>query len=222
MASKWEEGVELTVSNISSSASHSISDLFDSDDGLSFSLSSNGPRVVVIRSVLPDEVIRACVYHNAKSHFFAVIITDDVPNTKLGEPPSKKAKEKISPLAGREAVLAKGRFQPDQKAQTYCIEWPICVTDHNATVRKRLGHLIFNDYALSFGIATLCSPSRLTPAAVLVFSHSPSCRSRTSVTGIELSADPIRFAELNDLAHRGSFRAADAAQILSAVGDFPT
>jgi len=44
------------------------------------------------------------------------------------------------------------------------------------------------------------------------------------VAGIELSADSIRFAthnaELNGLTHV-SFRAGDAAQIFSAVGDFP-
>ena len=47
----------------------------------------------------------------------------------------------------------------------------------------------------------------------------------TQVAGIELSADSIRFAthnaELNGLAHKVSFRAGDAAQIFSAVADFP-
>jgi len=48
----------------------------------------------------------------------------------------------------------------------------------------------------------------------------------TQVAGIELSADSIRFAThnaaLNDLAHKASFRTGDAAQIFSAVGDFPS
>jgi len=127
----------------------------------------------------------------------------------------------------------------------------ICITDQKATVRERVGDLLFDYQAGSFFqnnnsvlvpltsyvrdaiFPPTSSPAPSTPppthlvdaycgAGLFALTLAPHF---TQVAGIELSADSIRFAThnaaLNGLAHKVSFRAGDAAQIFGAVGDFP-
>lgn len=127
----------------------------------------------------------------------------------------------------------------------------VCITDHKATVRERVGDLLFDYQAGSFfqnnnsvlvpltsyvrdaifpststGASSTPPPTHLVDAycgaGLFALTLAPHF---TQVAGIELSADSIRFAThnaaLNGLAHKVSFRAGDAAQIFSAVADFP-
>lgn len=126
-----------------------------------------------------------------------------------------------------------------------------CITDHKATVRERVGDLLFDYQAGSFFqnnnsvlvpltsyvrdaiFPPTSSPAPSTPppthlvdaycgAGLFALTLAPHF---SQVAGIELSADSIRFAThnaaLNGLAHKVSFRAGDAAQIFGVVGDFP-
>ncbi|KAH9990497.1 S-adenosyl-L-methionine-dependent methyltransferase [Russula vinacea] len=101
----------------------------------------------------------------------------------------------------------------------------VCITDHKATVRERVGDLLFDYQAGSF---FQNNNSVLVPLTSYVrdaiFPPTASASSTLPPTHL-LSADSIRFAThnaaLNGLAHKVSFRAGDAAQIFSAVADFP-
>jgi len=128
----------------------------------------------------------------------------------------------------------------------------VCITDHKATVRERVGDLLFDYQAGSFfqnnnsvlvpltsyvrdaifPSAPTSASSALPPthlvdaycgAGLFALTLAPHF---TQVAGIELSADSIRFAThntaLNDLGHKVSFRAGDAVQIFRAVADFPS
>ncbi|KAH9992499.1 S-adenosyl-L-methionine-dependent methyltransferase [Russula compacta] len=129
----------------------------------------------------------------------------------------------------------------------------LCITDHKATVRERVGDLLFDYQAGSFfqnNNSVLVPLTSYVRGAIFPSTSTSTCASSipppthlvdaycgaglfaltlaphfTQVAGIELSADSIRFAThnaaLNGLAHKVSFRAGDAAQIFSAVADFP-
>ncbi|KAF7295167.1 S-adenosyl-L-methionine-dependent methyltransferase [Mycena indigotica] len=123
----------------------------------------------------------------------------------------------------------------------------VCVTDHRGTIRERVGSLLFEYPASSFFqnnnsvLPSLTSyveaqifadktykPTHLVDAycgaGLFAISLSPHFE---TVAGIELSADSIRAATRNAVtlnsipASKISFRAGDAKDIFSAVGDFP-
>ncbi|KAH7923776.1 tRNA methyltransferase [Leucogyrophana mollusca] len=131
------------------------------------------------------------------------------------------------------------------------LEKHVCITDHKSTVRERVGDKIFEFPGHSF---FQNNNSVLVPLTDYVrdaiFPSSPAlspedhpthlvdayCGSGlfsimlsphfSTVAGIELSSDSIKFAThnalLNDLpAGKCTFRAGDAANIFSVVGDFP-
>ncbi|KAA1475389.1 S-adenosyl-L-methionine-dependent methyltransferase [Dentipellis sp. KUC8613] len=131
------------------------------------------------------------------------------------------------------------------------LEKHVCITDHKATVRERVGSTVFEYQAGSFfqnnnsvlvplttyvrdaifppGSATLPSerPTHLVDAycgaGLFALTLAPHF---THVAGIELSADSIRFATHNAAlngfpAGQLSFRAGDAAHIFGAVPEFP-
>jgi tRNA (uracil-5-)-methyltransferase len=130
------------------------------------------------------------------------------------------------------------------------VEQHVCVTDHNATVREKVGDMFFEYKAGSFfqnNNSILVSLASCVRDAI--FSPSPStlvptpthlidayCGSGffaimlsprfSAVAGIELSTDSVRFAThnagLNDLPEgKCTFRAGDAANIFATVKDFP-
>ena len=147
----------------------------------------------------------------------------------------------------RDSLEIPGGNSPTATSELAANDHNVCITDHKATVRERVGDLLFDYQAGSFFqnnnsvLVSLTSyvrdsifpsassnlpPTHLVDAycgaglfALTLASHF------TQVAGIELSADSIRFAThnaaLNGLAHKVSFRAGDAAQIFSAVPDFP-
>jgi tRNA (uracil-5-)-methyltransferase len=150
----------------------------------------------------------------------------------------------------RDSLEIPGGNSPTATTQLGVKDNHICITDHKATVRERVGDLLFDYQAGSFfqnnnsvlvpltsyvrdAIFPPTPPSNPLPppthlvdaycgAGLFALTLAPHF---TKVAGIELSADSIRFAthnaELNGLAHKVSFRAGDAAQIFGAVGDFP-
>jgi tRNA (uracil-5-)-methyltransferase len=136
----------------------------------------------------------------------------------------------------------------------------VCITDHKATVRERVGDLLFDYQAGSFfqnNNSVLVPLTSYVRDAIFLPTSSTSTSTAspppthlvdaycgaglfaltlapnfTKIAGIELSADSIRFATHNatlnnrcfETAHQKkeiSFRAGDAAQIFSAVADFP-
>jgi len=149
----------------------------------------------------------------------------------------------------RDSLGIPGGNSPTPTSERAAKEDHICITDHKATVRERVGDLLFDYQAGSFfqnnnsvlvpltayvrdAIFPSTSASGTLPPTHLVDAYCGAglfaltlAPHFTQVAGIELSADSIRFAThnaaLNDLAHNASFRAGDAAQIFSAVGDFP-
>jgi tRNA (uracil-5-)-methyltransferase len=126
----------------------------------------------------------------------------------------------------------------------------ICITDHRATVREKVGDMLFEYTAGSFfqnnnsvlvpltdyvrnaifspsGLASSPSPTHLVDAycGSGLFAITLS-KQFTTIAGIELSSDSIRSAtrnaQLNGLpADKCMFRAGDAANIFADVGDFP-
>ena len=150
----------------------------------------------------------------------------------------------------RDSLEIPGGNSPIATTELAAQDHHVCITDHKATVRERVGDLLFDYQAGSFFQnnnsvlvpltsyvrdaifpPTAASASTLPPthlvdaycgAGLFALTLAPHF---TQVAGIELSADSIRFAthnaELNGLAHKVSFRAGDAAQIFSAVADFP-
>jgi len=127
----------------------------------------------------------------------------------------------------------------------------VCITDHKATVRERVGDLLFDYQSGSFfqnnnsilvpltscvrdaifpltsaSASSTLSPTHLVDAycgaGLFALTLAPYF---TQVAGVELSADSIRFAThnaaLNGLVDKVSFRAGDAAQIFDGVRDFP-
>jgi len=149
----------------------------------------------------------------------------------------------------RDSLEIPGGNSPTPTTELAAEERHVCVTDHKTTVRERVGDLLFDYQAGSFfqnnnsvlvpltsyvrdAIFPSTSTSSTPPPTHLVDAYCGAglfaltlAPHFTQVAGIELSADSIRFAThnaaLNGLAHKASFRAGDAAQIFSAVGDFP-
>ena len=148
----------------------------------------------------------------------------------------------------RDSLEIPGGNSPTATTELAAKDQHVCITDHKATVRERVGDLLLDYQAGSFfqnnnsvlvpltsyvrdaifpstGASAL-SPTHLVDAycgaGLFALTLAPHF---TQVAGIELSADSIRFAthnaELNGLAHKVSFRAGDAAQIFRAVADFP-
>ncbi|KAL6300241.1 S-adenosyl-L-methionine-dependent methyltransferase [Sparassis latifolia] len=127
----------------------------------------------------------------------------------------------------------------------------ICVTDHKATVRERVGDKLFEYVAGSFfqnNNSVLLPLTSYVRDAIFPVDKPPSipdnrpthlvdayCGSGLfaitlaphfeTVAGIELSADSIRCAtknaEINSLSHKCTFRAGDAADIFATVQEFP-
>jgi tRNA (uracil-5-)-methyltransferase len=151
----------------------------------------------------------------------------------------------------RDSLKIPGGNSPTATTELAAQDLHVCITDHKATVRERIGDLLFDYQAGSFFQnnnsvlvpltsyvrdaifpSTAVSASNTLPPTHLVDAYCGAglfaltlAPNFTQVAGIELSADSIRFAthnaELNGLAHKVSFRAGDAAQIFSAVADFP-
>ena len=151
----------------------------------------------------------------------------------------------------RDSLEIPGGNSPTATTELAAEDQHICITDHKATVRERVGDLLLDYQAGSFFQnnnsvlvpltsyvrdaifpSTVASASSMLPPTHLVDAYCGAglfaltlAPNFTQVAGIELSADSIRFAthnaELNGLAHKASFRAGDAAQIFSAVADFP-
>lgn len=151
----------------------------------------------------------------------------------------------------RDSLEIPGGNSPTATTQLEAKDNHICITDHKATVRERVGDLLFDYQAGSFfqnnnsvlvPLTTYVRDAIFPPVPPSASASPPPthlvdayCGAGlfaltlaphfTKVAGIELSADSIRFAthnaELNGLAHKVSFRAGDAAQIFGAVGDFP-
>jgi tRNA (uracil-5-)-methyltransferase len=151
----------------------------------------------------------------------------------------------------RDSLEIPGGNSPTATTELTAEDQHVCITDHKATVRERVGDLLFDYQAGSFFQnnnsvlvpltsyvrdaifpSTAASASSTPPPTHLVDAYCGAglfaltlASNFTQVAGIELSADSIRFAthnaELNGLAHKVSFRAGDAAQIFSAVADFP-
>jgi tRNA (uracil-5-)-methyltransferase len=151
----------------------------------------------------------------------------------------------------RDSLEIPGGNSPTATTQLEAKDNHICITDHKATVRERVGELLFDYQAGSFfqnnnsvlvPLTTYVRDAIFPPVPPSASASPPPthlvdayCGAGlfaltlaphfTKVAGIELSADSIRFAthnaELNGLAHKVSFRAGDAAQIFGAVGDFP-
>ncbi|GJE92113.1 tRNA methyltransferase [Phanerochaete sordida] len=123
-------------------------------------------------------------------------------------------------------------------------ETKICVTDHNGTIRERVGDMLFEYTAGNFfqnnnsvlvpltsyvrdAIFAEAAPTHLVDAycgsglfAIVLAPHF------ARVRGIELSADAIRAAEANAArnglpADKVAFMAGDAARIFDTVADFP-
>ena len=148
----------------------------------------------------------------------------------------------------RDSLEIPGGNSPTATTELAAKDQHVCITDHKATVRERVGDLLLDYQAGSFfqnnnsvlvpltsfvrdAIFPSTDASALPPthlvdaycgAGLFALTLAPHF---SQVAGIELSADSIRFAthnaELNGLAHKVSFRAGDAAQIFSAVADFP-
>jgi tRNA (uracil-5-)-methyltransferase len=147
----------------------------------------------------------------------------------------------------RDSLEIPGGNSPTATTELATKDHHVCITDHKATVRERVGDLLFDYQAGSFfqnnnsvlvpltsyvrdaifpSTSTSAPPTHLVDAycgaGLFALTLAPHF---TQVAGIELSADSIRFAThnaaLNGLADKASFRAGDAAQIFSAVGDFP-
>lgn len=147
----------------------------------------------------------------------------------------------------RDSLEIPGGNSPTATTELAANDHNVCITDHKATVRERVGDLLFDYQAGSFfqnnnsvlvpltsyvRDAIFPSASSTLPPTHLVDAYCGAglfaltlAPHFTQVAGIELSADSIRFAThnaaLNGLAHKVSFRAGDAAQIFSAVADFP-
>ena len=147
----------------------------------------------------------------------------------------------------RDSLEIPGGNSPTATTELAAEDNHICITDHKATARERVGDLLFDYQAGSFFqnnnsvLVPLTSyvrdaifpPTSLTsPPTHLVDAYCGAglfaltlAPHFTKVAGIELSADSIRFAThnaaLNGLAHKVSFRAGDAAQIFGVVSDFP-
>jgi tRNA (uracil-5-)-methyltransferase len=132
------------------------------------------------------------------------------------------------------------------------LEKHACITDHRATIRERVGKWIFEYHASSFfqnnnsvlptltdyvrdaifhsnptGPGSPLPPTHLVDAycgaGLFAITLSPDF---TTIAGIELSADSIKFAtrnaQLNNIpTGKCSFRAGDAADIFAAVAEFP-
>lgn len=150
----------------------------------------------------------------------------------------------------RDSLEIPGGNSPIATTELAAQDHRVCITDHKATVRERVGDLLFDYQAGSFfqnnnsvlvpltsyvrdaifpptaSASSTLPPTHLVDAycgaGLFALTLAPHF---TQVAGIELSADSIRFAThnaaLNGLAHKVSFRAGDAAQIFSAVADFP-
>jgi len=136
---------------------------------------------------------------------------------------------------------------------TAALDKHICITNHKATVREKVGECIFEYHASSFfqnnnSVLPVLTdyvrdvifppspnPTQPTPpppthlvdaycgAGLFAITLSPHF---STVAGIELSADSIKFAtrnaKLNSIpAEKCTFRAGDAADIFAAVGEFP-
>ncbi|KAF8467507.1 S-adenosyl-L-methionine-dependent methyltransferase [Russula ochroleuca] len=151
----------------------------------------------------------------------------------------------------RDSLEIPGGNSPVATTELAVQDHHVCITDHKATVRERVGDLLFDYQAGSFFQnnnsvlvpltsyvrdaifpSTAASASSTLPPTHLVDAYCGAglfaltlAPHFTQIAGIELSADSIRFAThnaaLNGLAHKVSFRAGDAAQIFSAVADFP-
>ena len=151
----------------------------------------------------------------------------------------------------RDSLEIPGGNPPAATTELAANDHNVCITDHKATVRERVGDLLFDYQAGSFFqnnnsvlvpltsyvhdaifLSTDSTASSALPPTHLVDAYCGAglfaltlAPHFTQVAGIELSADSIRFAThnaaLNGLAHKASFRAGDAAQIFSAVSDFP-
>ena len=120
----------------------------------------------------------------------------------------------------------------------------VCVTDHNAKVREKVGEMLFEYKGGSFfqnnnsvlepltnhvrdAIFASSTPTHLVDAycGCGLFAITLS-RQFSTIAGIELSSDSIKFAthnaQLNDIPEgKCTFRAGDAADIFSTVKDFP-
>lgn len=150
----------------------------------------------------------------------------------------------------RDSLEIPGGNSPIATTELAAQDHHVCITDHKATVRERVGDLLFDYQAGSFfqnnnsvlvpltsyvrdaifpptaSASSALPPTHLVDAycgaGLFALTLAPHF---TQVAGIELSADSIRFAThnaaLNGLTHKVSFRAGDAAQIFSAVADFP-
>ncbi|KAI0319910.1 S-adenosyl-L-methionine-dependent methyltransferase [Amylostereum chailletii] len=131
------------------------------------------------------------------------------------------------------------------------LEKHVCITDHKATVRERVGDRLFDYQAGSFfqnNSSVLVPLTSYVRDAIFPTSTEPSATEKPThlvdaycgaglfaimlaphfahIAGIELSADSIRFAThnaaLNQLPEgRCSFRAGDASNIFDVVADFP-
>ena len=160
--------------------------------------------------------------------------------------------KKAASLLLRDSLEIPGGNSPTATTGLAAEDVHVCITDPKATVRERVGDLLFDYQAGSFfqnnnsvlvpltsyvrdaifppisaSVSSTLPPTHLVDAycgaGLFALTLAPNF---TQVAGIELSADSIRFAthnaELNGLAHKVSFRAGDAAQIFSAVADFPS
>ena len=127
----------------------------------------------------------------------------------------------------------------------------VCVTDHRATVREKVGDKIFeytggsffqNNNSVLVSLTDYVCNAIFSPSALASAAPAPThlvdayCGSGlfaislsehfTTIAGIELSSDSIKFATRNALLNglpegKCSFRAGDAANIFSTVGEFP-
>ncbi|KAI0258674.1 S-adenosyl-L-methionine-dependent methyltransferase [Gloeopeniophorella convolvens] len=150
----------------------------------------------------------------------------------------------------RDSLEIPGGNGPTPTTEPAADDKHMCITDHKATVRERVGDLLFDYQAGSFfqnnnsvlvpltsyvrdaifppdGTGTTQPPpTHLVDAYCGAGLFALALAERFErVAGIELSADSIRFAThnaaLNGLAEKVEFRAGDAAQIFGAVRDFP-
>jgi tRNA (uracil-5-)-methyltransferase len=151
----------------------------------------------------------------------------------------------------RDSLEIPGGNSPTATTELAAKDNHVCIMDHKATVREHVGDLLFDYQAGSFfqnnnsvlvPLTSYVRDAILPPTAASASSAFPPthlvdayCGAGlfaltlaphfAQVAGIELSADSIRFAThnaaLNGLAHKVSFRTGDAAQIFSAVADFP-
>ena len=135
-------------------------------------------------------------------------------------------------------------LEPGTSGQAPGEEKKICVTDHRATVRERVGDMLFEYTAGNFfqnnnsilvpltsyvrdAIFALAAPTHLVDAycgsglfSVMLSPHFEKVR------GIELSADGIRASQANAALNgippsKISFMEGDAAHIFDTVADFP-